>query len=256
VLCLTDVRPESVLVKDPPASSVDKDFRIVYAADHMNWAIDLSMGKEKYFASRSRKMLKDLRAKRRHAVDTYGPIRLVRIHGNADIERYFALYQEYSRQAFQGRKKRSNFEDSRYVNFFCEFLTRMDERNRLDAHVLLAGEEVLAISFGYRFGSGFNWVLTGFNYECRYVQPGYLLIEELINEVLARGETYYNCYGYESFYKERWCNHMQPLYRVFLIKKSFAGVNYDLLRKAELALRSTPWAIELVRKIKRPSSAQ
>lgn len=250
-LCLPDVRPENVLVKDSPAFCEDKNFRMYYTADHMNWAIDLSMGKEKYFASLSKKMLKDLRAKRRHAIGSYGPIKLTRIRGDAEIGRYFALYQEYSLQAFKGRMKLSTFEDKRYANFFREFLMRMDKNNRLDAHVLRAGDKVLAISFGYRFGPGFNWVLTGFNYECRYVRPGYLLIEELINELLERGETYYNWYGYERFYKEQWCNHTQPLYRFFLIKTSFAGGRYDLLRKTEHALRSNPWAVELARKLKR-----
>lgn len=249
VLYLPDIRRQCCLL--PYLFSADKDNRFFYllTQDHFNWSIDLSMGKEQYFASLAKKMMRDLRAKRKHAIKNYGESRLINMCGEENIKKYFQMYCDFSTQAFQNRSRVSTFENKNYASFLSDFLISMDRRDRLDCQVLFFGETVLAISFAYKFGKGFNWVLTAFNFECRYVRPGYLLIEELISELFKRKETYYNWYGYERFYKEQWCNRKEPLYKLFLIRRSFAGVRYGILRKVESAIRSNPLLLKTIRKI-------
>jgi len=250
-LYLPDVRRENCLLRDYFSAKNNKPFPCFVNSDHFNWAIDLSLGGEKYIKSLSKKMMRDLRAKRKHALRDYGQLNLVRKHGEQEIGKYFEVYRQFSCQAFKNRDKHSTLEDSQYTGFFKDFLIYMDRQNRLYCHVLFGGKTILAISFAYKFGKGFNWVLTGFNYDCKYIRPGYLLIEELLKEVLAHNETYYNWYGYERFYKEQWCNVKEPLYRFFLIKQSFRGYAYKCIHAIESSLRRNHRLMQLARKIKK-----
>lgn len=253
VLHLTDVRGESRLIAEYNSHPLNHRFLLYALQDHMNWQIDLSGsgGIDAYMATISRKRKKELRSKRRYAIRNYGEVKLCRIKGTEEIERYFDLYVNFSSHSFDSRHRRSTFEDPQHLAFFREFLTIMDKKQRLDAHVLLAGEKVLAISFGYRFGKGFNWVLTGFNYHYKHLQPGYLMIEDLIKEAYNRGEAYYNCYGHASFYKTQWCNKTAPLFQFFLVRPTLRGLYYKTLKEAKSALKSNSVFMVLVNKTRR-----
>lgn len=251
VLYLTDLRIENRLMAEVDGRTPDKRFFFRVTQDHVNWAIDLSEGKSSFLKTISKKLRRDLRAKRKHAIKDYGEIKLEGIKGQKEIEHYFDIFTDFSLHTFNKRNRKSSFENEKYAKFFKEFLIIMQQKQRLDAHVLFAGEVVLAISFGYRFGKGFNWVLTGFNYECKYVRPGYLLIEELIDEIIKRGETYYNWYGYDRFYKSQWCNKQFPLYGFLLIRYSAKGIIYRALRYIERMLRANGALVNLFRTMKK-----
>ncbi len=77
---------------------------------------------------------------------------------------------------------------------------------------------MIALTYGYRFGKGFNCVLTSFDYDYKHIRPGYLLIEEMLKEIEAKGETFYNWYGGERFYKHQVCNQIDPLYSIILYR--------------------------------------
>ena len=250
-LHLTDVRAENRLMTEYNDRPLNHKFIFCVLQDHMDWAVDLSAGKDDYIATISKKLKKDLRAKRKHAIKDYGELRLVGIKGKEEVERYFDLYNKFSSQSFNSRYRRSTFESPEYSAFFKEFLAIMDKKSRLDAHVLFAGEKVLAISFAYKFGKEFNWVLTGFNYEYKYVRPGYLLIEELINEIDRRGQTYYNWYGHARFYKGQWCNRTTPLFQFFLVRPTSRGLYYETLKKTKSILKSNSVFMVLVNKTRR-----
>jgi CelD/BcsL family acetyltransferase involved in cellulose biosynthesis len=236
---LNDVRADGIfLLSEYGDLGKEKGFFMFFLQDHMNYAIDLSAGKDEYMKSISRKLRKDLRSKRKHAINNYGPMRLKKINGREEIEKYFELYLKFSGQAFVSRNKTSIFSDGEIATFFREFLVSMDRKDRLTAHVFFGGDTVMAISFAYRFGRGFKWILTGFNYDCKDVRPGYLFIEELISEMCNMGETHCNCYGHATFYKKQWCNRQEPLYRVFLVKKTARGMVYRNLKYAASALKS------------------
>ncbi len=251
VLYLSDVREGNGLISEYNAGHSDISFNLHLISDHTNWAIDLSGGEKEYLSSLSSKMKRDLRAKRVHLMEKFGEVRLKEVRGEDEIEKLFDLYTKFSMRTFEERGRNSSFEEDRYAAFFREFLLVMDRQHRLDAHVLSAGDKPLAVSFGYRFGKGLNWVLTGFNYDYKYYRPGYILIEELIKEVLRRGETYYNWYGYERFYKSQWCNIQSPLYRLFLIRKSLRGNCYKAVQVFEKNLRFNRTIVGMVRKIRR-----
>lgn len=251
VLILTDIRDKSRFIEELNTRPAKKEFSYNVVQDHVNWAIDISSGLDKYLDSVSSKLRRDLRAKRRHIENKFGKIELKAISGEGEVKRCLDLYRKFSRDAFAARKGKSNFEDEKYSGFFREFLVLMDRSGRLDAHLLTAGKEVLAISFAYRFGRGFNWVLTGFNYEHKYYRPGYILIEELLKEISRRGETYYNWYGYGRFYKSQWCNNQTPLYRLIMVRRSFKGGVYKMLSSAENVFRSNKIIVSAARRLRR-----
>jgi len=250
VLQLTDVPAHSPLT-DESRAICNGRFSVALMQTHINWSINLSGGTDNYLVTISKKLKRDLRARRRSAVKHYGELALKQIGGRKEVEHYFDLYLQFSRSAFSSRNRKSSFEDRRLASFFKDFLILMDQRQRLDAHVLLAGENPLAISFGYRFGKGFHWALTAFDYTYRNVRPGYLLIEELIREMTRRGETYYNWYGHDRFYKAQWCNQQTPLYRLVLVRPTWKGLCYQAFQRAEKALRSNQAVLNLLRKAKR-----
>jgi CelD/BcsL family acetyltransferase involved in cellulose biosynthesis len=250
VLYLSDVRPDNFLINECRDPGSEHEFNFHLVQDHMNFAIDLTDGQDRYMSTVSGKLKRDLRSKRAHLASHFGKPQLREIRGKNEVMRYFDLYVRFSREAFKGRNRNSNFENSKYTDFFRDFLMLMDENQRLDAHVLAAGDKILAISFGYRFGRGFNWILTGFDYVYKNYRPGYLLIEELIKEICRRGETMYNWYGHDRFYKSQWCNQRTPLYRLFIMKRTLKGACYGALRNMEDSLRSNKVIVNFVRKAK------
>jgi len=251
VLNLTDIREGNRLISECGKASLDKRLNIRIINDHQNWGINLSEGIESYYSWLSKKLRKDLRAKRKRAVKELGQIKLSMLKSEKEVERYFDLYAEFSQKTFKKRSRNSNFENFKYSAFFKEFLIAMFRKERLDAHVLLAEAKILAISFAYKFGKGFNWALTGFNYNYRYFRPGYLLIEELLKECAGRKETFYNWYGHERFYKMQWCNAQAPLFRLFISRRTLRGAFYSSLNSIENSLRANRAVVAFFRKIKR-----
>jgi len=249
-LYLPDIRAQNMLVEEYAHLHQDEMFWLRLKQDHMNWAIDLSDGQEKYRAIISAKLRRDLRAKRRRLVKEYGEIRLKKIVGRTEIERYFDLYIQFSLRAFSARGRYSSLKDKKHAAFLKDFLVTLEQGNGLDAQLLLANDRILAISFGQMFGKEFNWLLTAFNYDYKYFRPGYLLIEELIQDVCNRGVTYYNWYGYERFYKTQWCNHQIPLYRFFLIRRTTKGICYKTAQVLKEVLRSNKAILRFIQRLK------
>jgi len=237
VFCLTDIREGNRFLKELKGATGQKGCSIFLISDHMNYAIDLGKGLDSYLSSLSPKLKRDLRSKRKHLTQKCGAIVLEKASGEKEVGESAALYKKFSREAFAARNRKSNFENDKYADFFGEFLVLMEKAGRLDAHLLKAGDTVLAISFAYRFGRGFNWVLTAFDYEYKYYRPGYILIEELLKEICARGETYYNWYGHGRFYKDQLCNLLEPLYKVMMVRKTLKGSSYLLSQKAKKAVK-------------------
>lgn len=250
VLCLSDVRSEAKRFLEVP-ESFSKELLFYITTDHFNWAIDLSSGIDDYYAKFSKKLKRDLRSKRRYISENYGELNLEQVKGEERIEECFRFYADFSKSSFSARNRKSAFNNDRYSNFFNEFLITMDKKDRLDAHILSAGGKVLAISFGYRFGKGFNWVLTGFNHEYKYARPGYILIEELIKETIKRGDDYYNWYGYERFYKGQWCNKKEPLFKFVVANKTVSGLSYCVIGWTKEKIRSNDFILRLIRRIRK-----
>ncbi|MBM3251227.1 MAG: GNAT family N-acetyltransferase [Candidatus Omnitrophica bacterium] len=243
VLHLTDIRSGNKLMMECPDYPVSREILLYTLQDHLNWAVDLSSGVNNYItnlskAGISKRMSRYLKSRRKYINKNYGELELRQITGEAEIRRYFDLYIKFSINSFYSRYRRSMFEKPVSSTFMREFLVIMDRKKRLDAHLLCAEDKVLAISFGYRFGQGFNWAFTAFDYNYKYVKPGYLLIEEIIKEIIKRGQTYYNWYGHGAFYKSEWCNVQLPLFQLFLVRPGLRGMYYQKIKKIKSKLKS------------------
>jgi CelD/BcsL family acetyltransferase involved in cellulose biosynthesis len=214
-------------------------------------AIDISAGKEAYFNGLPKKLRKDIRQKKRRAIKDYGDISIKAIKGENGTARYYDMYMEMTVKAFRERGRRNMLEDKAYAGFFREFLMAADKRGMSDAFAFYAGDKLLAIIFGYKIGPGYNWALTGFDYEFRYVRPGYLLVEGIIDEMVRRGDTICNCYGHESFFKNQWCNKMTPMYRFYIAKKSVRGSAFMAAQKAAGIMRSNKIIAATAKKLKK-----
>ncbi len=224
ILFLTDLRHRHFCVSGFQTRAYPFIFPYHEAEQGMNWSIDISCGFEKYLQSLSGRFKKDLRLRRRRLLEQRGEIRLVEISGRGDIEKHFDMYADFSKTSFDGRGGESNFTDPLYRAFFREFLVLMDEKKRLSCHALLAGDQVLAIAFGYRLRNELNLVLTSFNLHLKEYRPGYLLIEEMIKKVDATQETSFNMFGGERFYKRQWGNRVEPLYQIKIYRNR--GIQY------------------------------
>ena len=178
-----------------------------------------------------------------------GELKLQRISGASNIRSLFRAYRKLSIRAFRMRNNVSAFENKRRYSFYEELLILFDKKNRLDAHILTAGAYTLGISFGYRFGRGFKWILTAFNPDFYQLRPGHLLIEVLINEAINSGDPYFDMYyGGEVFYKQQWCPEMIPLKRIEICRNNFFNKSVSLTRNA---LRSNKIFMDSARKVKR-----
>jgi len=251
VFHLSDIRDNGRIMKECRSYPVSKGFYSRVIQDHSNWAIDTTKGLEGYFSGISGKLKRDLNAKRKHLIKRYGEICLKEITDKKDVENSFDVYARFSRSSFKAKGKKSNFESTKYTTFFKELLGLMNQKKRLDAHVLCAGEKITAVSFAYKFGRGFNRILSGFNPDLQYYRPGYLLTEELVRRTYGRGVTYHNLYGHERLFKNQLCNEQSPLYRFFLIRSSLRGNGYRLFSSIERLLRANKAVLSIAQKLKR-----
>ncbi len=209
--------------------------------DDFNAAIDLTKGYKAVFDGLPDR-LKRYITRGREKANLMGGLRLNRVHGTSQINGLFKDFREISIKSFRERNSVSSFQDAAYSNFFMEILGNFESRGRLEAHRLSAGDKTLGISFGYRFGKGFKWILTAFNTNYSSFRPGHLLIDLLIQEAISKGDTYFDMYyGGELFYKKQWCNVMVPIYKVEIYRDS-------LINKAVLYAQSALRANKLARK--------
>jgi len=230
-LLLTDIRTGSRFLEEVRLHKPKQNGFVMLTQDHMNWAIDLSRGLEDYRSSLSKGMRRNLGSRRRYAQRHYGDLKLCRVNGREEVEKYFDLYAEFSQSSFEAKGKKSNVSNKSHRLFFREFLVKMDQKGCLDGYVLWGGQTVLAIIFGYRFGGGFNWVITAYDHRHRYVRPGYLLFEELMKEGMSRGESYHNIYGHARFYKTQLCNEKTPLYQLVILNRTSGGMRYKRVKE-------------------------
>lgn len=251
VLYLPDVRAESPLIAEVEAERPDSRLLLYAVRDHMNWAIDLSNGAGVYLRTLPSKLRRDIRSKRRHLEEKYGRLRLETVTGIKAVSDLFFKYKEFSLKAFSSRGRKSAFEDAVYADFFRDVIVGMERRGTLSAHALIAGDRIIAVSFGYRSGKTFNWILTAFDYDRRHYRPGYILIEELIAYIVRQGNIYYNWYGHERFYKSQWCNVATPLVRLYAVRRALGGFIYKYMDMAERALRSNKFVLAAARKLKK-----
>ena len=219
---------------------------VAYDSDS-NGIIDLSDGYDAVQKNLPKRLRRYLSSCRKRA-EQIGELRLEEAHGALDVRGLFDTLKTFSIDSFKKRKARSAFNDSRYGDFFAEILEIFDKKDRLDAHRLLAGKEVLAASFGYRFGGGFKWILTAFNPAFSDLRPGHLLINELVRKAAQRGDAYFDMYyGGGLFYKKQWCTRQIPIKRVRFFRKSIAARAVVL---AEKKLRLNPYIMNFARRIK------
>ena len=235
------------LIENSKSLGSDKFIYYIFDAG-FNGIIDLTKGYNEVFQNISQR-LKRYILKGKRDIGKTGELRLHKISGPSNVRSLFKTYRELSIKAFNIRNNTSVFKSEKRYMFFDELLTKFDKKNRLDAHMLTAGDHTLGISFGYRFGKGFKWILTTFNPDFYQLRPGHLLIEALINDSINRGDPYFDMYyGGEVFYKQQWCPNMIPLNRVEICRNNFFNKSLSLARNS---LKSNKVFMESARKARR-----
>lgn len=242
---LADIKTSQILNSNKGALK----YRILN--DDFNAAIDLTKGYKAVFDALPHR-LKRYIIRGKEKADLMGGLRLNRARGAYQIGDLFKDFREISIKSFRDRSSASSFQDATYSNFFAEILENFERHGRLEAHRLSVADKTLGISFGYRFGKGFKWILTAFNADYSSLRPGHLLIDLLIQEAISNQDPYFDMYyGGELFYKQQWCDVMVPIYKVEIYRDSL--VNKAVLY-AQGALRVNKLARESVKKLLRIAS--
>jgi CelD/BcsL family acetyltransferase involved in cellulose biosynthesis len=212
-----------------------------------NGLIDLAQGYEAVWRHLPERLRRYLRSGTRQA-QSLGELTLRQISGRAQVQALFDRYCQLSIRSCRGRNRVSAFEDEATVRFFRELLERFDTKGYLDAQELAAGPCTLGISFGYRFGSGFKWILTAFNADVQRLRPGHLLLDALVKEAIRRGERSFDMfYGGEVQYKQQWCTTQMPLLRIEVARDT--AVN-RVAGSLERAVRANPSVLAAVRTVR------
>ena len=207
--------------------------------------IDLSHGYEGVLKSIDRRLNKYIRKGKLEA-EKLGELRLQEVTGPAEVKNLFEEFKKMSAVSFAARGEASAFLNDSYAAFFKEILITFDRKNMLDADKLIAGKEILGISFGYRFGRDFKWILTAYNHRFGYLRPGHLLIDALVKKAAERGDRLFDMYyGGEKFYKMQWCDSSVPLVKLEILKNKPLNV---FLSRIEDSARSRKGLVDLLRK--------
>lgn len=242
---------DRVLEKNPLIGNIEErlktdsfDARLRYKImdKGFNGLIDLRDGYDSVLSNLPHRLYRNIKIGKRKA-RLIGELRLDRIQGRANIKRLFEEYREMSIKSFRSRNSISAFENDIQNSFFAELLEIFDAKGVLEADRLTLADKTLAISFAYRFGRGFKWILQAFNPDFHKLGPGHLLIDALVKRAVAKGDPYFDMYyGGEIVYKQRWCNKMIPLikitvYRNNLVNSSFLWIE-NVLRSNKIFMNS------------------
>lgn len=225
--------------------SVPNEFSSYIFDAGFNGIIDLKFGYEAILRRLSQRL-------RRYIIRSkckIGEIKLNRIGGRSNIVGLFKEYRDLSIRAFRERKEVSAFESEKNSAFFAELLLKLYDKQRLDAHKLSAGLNTLGISFGYRFGKGFKWILTTFNHDFWRLRPGHLLIDALVKEAIENNDDYFDMYyGGELFYKRQWCTDFIPLKQLIICRNNI--LNKTII-SSEKAFRSNRILMKSAKRLRR-----
>ena len=229
--------------------SLDSNGLAYYVFDNgYDGVIDLEPGYKKIIENISSRLKRYINKGKREA-EKMGELRLERLNGELNIQNLFKDFRELSIKSFRERKDRSAFEKESRSHFYEDLLLKFDKSQKLDAHRLTVGPDTLGISFGYRFGKGFKWILTTFNPDFSRLRPGHLLIDALVKEAINRGDPYFDMYyGGEVFYKQQWCQKMIPLKRIEICRN---GVFNKSLIVSRHKLRSNEKLMNIARGVRR-----
>lgn len=212
-----------------------------------NGMIDLANGYEYVFRRLNNRLRKYICNGKKEA-SQLGRLMLLKIKGISNVRELFGEYKKLSVSSFRARRGISAFEHESYSNFFGGLLEVFEKKEKLDAHKLIAGSNTLGISFGYRFGNGFKWILTTYNSTFHSFRPGHLLLDALVQEAVKNGDLYFDMYyGGEVLYKQQWCDRMIPLRKLEIYRKDLFNLSFIWTEKI---IRSTPVLLNTVKKIR------
>lgn len=184
--------------------------------------------KLRYYLRRSYKRCADL-----------GELRLCSLQTTEELDEWFAQFVRLSRTSFRKRRQRSAFEDNRHCAFFKDLLTTFYRTGYLDAHALKLGDHILAIHFGYTLEHNLNYVLTAFESEFLDLNPGHLLIDQLLQLAATRGDRQVNFYTGSQLYKRQWSNRTEEVVTVEIWRP---GMRNRLERSIRTTIRRSPIA--------------
>jgi len=231
VLFIERIRKNNSLLKGINDLSLPKGWKLSLRQSDWHFRISLPDSADVYLTSLPKKLRYALR-KGKKLCHERGQLLLENVKGADAVRSLYDLFVQLSIKSFRSRGGVSAFEDLGRVSFFRELLVRLEENGRLDAHALKVDEEILAISFGYRFGNGYKYILPTFNPDWSDCEPGHLMIAELIRTAIQRGDTYFDMGNGETLYKRQWCNLREPLFRLEVIAPTIGGKIFSVLTSA------------------------
>lgn len=241
--------------RSPTFSADGRKLNYRISISDFNGIIDLTKGYNSIFENLPERLKRYLiRGKQKASL--IGELQLNKIKGIADINHLFSEFRDLSVRSFRIRNSISAFADTNYSNFFKEIIEIFERNGRLDAHRLSADNKTLGISFGYRFGEGFKWILTCFNPDFQNLRPGHLLIDFLIREAIAIGDPYFDMYyGGELFYKQQWCNRMIPIQRIEIYRNNLVNKSLlygeSVLRSNKLLINAAKGLFRIINNVRR-----
>jgi CelD/BcsL family acetyltransferase involved in cellulose biosynthesis len=188
-----------------------------------NPIITISMDAESYLKTRSKKFRSNVRYYRKKATEV-GEISLMQMSKIDDIINVANLFIDFSIESRKTRAK-SGYNDNDQADFVRSIVRAFAEKSIVDAHVLYFGEEIAAVSIGWRYGPGYKYILPSYNPKYSNISPGYSLIYALIDYAKNNGDPYFDMFsGGEVFYKSKWCNYFPPILVLKVYKDSLIGL--------------------------------
>lgn len=184
----------------------------------------------------------------RKKLEQNGPVQLVEYDELSKIEDLCNQYIQFSKESRKKRGKLSSYENYDFEKCSIEIIKRFAVKGRVFAHLLKNDSEIIAIAFGYKYGTSYKWIFTSYNPNYELSSPGYTLIYELINYVYEKKLNYIDLYsGGEVFYKKQWANKFLPLIDLKIFNNNLLGIIiYYLYRMRRSFKSSTNKMLDLI----------
>jgi len=220
IIFLPSIKIDFIGIENEIYKSYEYDSLLDYDT---NAVINIYCDADTYLMSRGQNLRHNVKRYRAKA-KAIGEISLLKINKVEEIVSFADLYIQFSIESRKKRGSKSSFEDSLKAEFLRKISKVFANQDRVDLHVLRFGEEIAAITFGWRYGDGYKYILTSYNPKLSHIHIGYILTYELLNYAYNNKDSYFDMFGGGGvFYKKDWCNSFSVLYNLILFNNSIFG---------------------------------
>jgi CelD/BcsL family acetyltransferase involved in cellulose biosynthesis len=161
--------------------------------------------------------------RRRRKLATHGALTLVRAEGGTEAEAVLREGLALEASGWKGRQGTAIASSASTMRFYTAFAQRAEQQGWLSLYLLRLGERAVAFHYGLAYGRRYGVLKPAYDESLGACSPGHLLVEEVLEDLHARGFEEFDFLGPDMAWKRDWTGRTRPHCCTWLIRPSLKG---------------------------------